>query len=108
MTEETKPVSVTIFEKEYIVACREDERESLMAAVEHLNRQMQELRDSGKIIGSERIAVLAALNITHEYLDYQRNNEALTDRVYDGIERMNSKIRTALARGHDLSMSNAR
>ena len=65
---EVKPITVTIFDKDYVVGCKENEREALFASVQFLNKKMVEQRDNGKVIGAERIAVMSALNIAHEYL----------------------------------------
>ncbi|HVP88308.1 MAG TPA: cell division protein ZapA [Casimicrobiaceae bacterium] len=61
-------LDVVILGREYRVACRESEREELQQAVQFLDKRMREIRDSGKIAGTERIAVMAALNIAHELL----------------------------------------
>ena len=55
-------------EKEYVVACPYDERSALLDAAEFLNARMREIRDSGKVVGLDRIAVMAALNLAHEFL----------------------------------------
>lgn len=99
MSSEVKPITVTIFDKEYVVGCKENEREALFASVQFLNDKMIEQRDNGKVIGSERIAVMAALNITHEYLEFRRNNESLTTDIGEGIERIKRKVSDALTRG---------
>lgn len=99
MNSPVKPITVTIMDKEYVVGCAEDEREALFASVEFLNRKLREQRDSGKVIGSERVSVMAALNIAHEYLDYRRRNDSVESEVGAGIERIQSKIKSALARG---------
>ena len=99
MSDEVKPITVTILDKDYLVGCKEDEREALFASVQFLNKKMIEQRDSGKVIGSERIAVMVALNIAHEYLEYRRNNESLTTDLGAGIARIRSKIADALTRG---------
>ena len=59
---------VAIMGREFRVACPEEEREGLLQAVSYLDRKMREIRDSGKVIGLERIAIMAAINITHDYL----------------------------------------
>lgn len=66
----TKTVSldVTIMGREFRVACPEGERQSLVEAAAYLDRKMREIRESGKVIGVERIAIMAALNIAHDYL----------------------------------------
>jgi len=65
---EVKGLDVSIMGREFRVACPEDEQEELLAAVSYLDRKMREIRDSGKVIGVERIAIMAALNIAHELL----------------------------------------
>ena len=96
MTEEAKPVNVTIFDKEYLVACKEDERDQLHTAVAFLNNKLQELKRSGKVIGAERIAIITALNLTHELLAYKREKNVYNDKVDTAIRRLNSKIDRAL------------
>jgi len=61
-------ITIHILDKEYMIACDEDERHDLQRSAEYLDKKMREIRDSGKIIGSDRIAVMAALNISHELL----------------------------------------
>lgn len=61
-------LDVAIMGREFRVACPEEEREGLLQAVAYLDRKMREIRDSGKVIGLERIAIMAAINITHDYL----------------------------------------
>jgi len=63
-----KGLQITIMGRNFRVSCREEEQASLLEAVEYLNRRMEEIRDQGKIVGLERIAIMAALNITHEFL----------------------------------------
>lgn len=96
MSDDVKPITITIFDKEYVVGCTEDEREALFASVQYLNNKMIEQRDNGKVIGSERIAVMAALNITHEYLEIRRNSESMNSDLGAGIARIQSKIANAL------------
>jgi cell division protein ZapA len=62
-------LDVTIMGREFRVSCPVKERESLLQAVSYLDRKMREIRDSGKVIGVERIAIMAALNIAHDYLN---------------------------------------
>ena len=99
MSDDVKPITVTIFNKEYVVGCKDEEREALFASVQYLNDKMSEQRDNGNVVGSESVAVMAALNITHEYLEFRNNNESLSTDVGEGIARIQSKITEALARG---------
>ncbi|MFK8040946.1 cell division protein ZapA [Congregibacter sp.] len=70
--------SVTILEKEYQVACPEDQQAELLLSARHLDEQMRAIRSTGKVIGLERIAVMAALNISHELLQ-ARNGVTSSD-----------------------------
>jgi cell division protein ZapA len=67
-------IDVTIFGRQYKVACSEDERAELLEAVAYLDKKMREIRDRGKVAGVDRIAVMAALNITHELLRERQTN----------------------------------
>lgn len=68
MSAEPKGLQITLMGRQYRVACTDEEQEGLLKAVDFLNKRMQAVRDDGKVIGQERIAIMAALNIAHEYL----------------------------------------
>ena len=72
MTDKAVRVSVRILEKEYQVACLPEERSELLDSAEYLNLKMREIRDGGNIIGLDRIAVMAALNLANELLKLKR------------------------------------
>jgi cell division protein ZapA len=61
-------LDVNIMGREFRIACAEEEQKDLLKAIEYLNDKMREIREAGKVIGVERIAIMAALNITHEFL----------------------------------------
>lgn len=63
-----KGLQITIMGRNFRVSCKDEEQAGLLEAVDYLNRRMEEIRDQGKIVGLERIAIMAALNITHEFL----------------------------------------
>ena len=65
---EGRSLQITIMGRDFRVACPEQEQAGLLEAVDYLNKKMLEIRDAGKVIGLERIAIMAALNIAHEYL----------------------------------------
>ena len=69
MSDEMIPVTVRIMEKEYRISCPEGEHESLIASAKRVNENMQLIRDGGKALGAERIAVMAAINIAHELVN---------------------------------------
>ena len=68
MSADSKGLQINVMGREFRVACPENEHKDLLEAVDYLNRKMDEIRDSGKVIGVERIAIMAALNIAHELL----------------------------------------
>ncbi len=68
MNNTTKTLDIKILDKELRIACPEEERGELLDAVAYLDKRMREIRDAGKIVSVERIALMAALNITHELL----------------------------------------
>jgi len=68
MSVDPKALQINVMGREFRVACPENEQKELLEAVEYLNRKMDEIRDNGKVIGVERIAIMAALNIAHELL----------------------------------------
>ena len=68
MSADPKGLQINVMGREFRVACPDNEQKGLLEAVDYLNRKMLEIRDHGKIIGIERIAIMAALNIAHELL----------------------------------------
>lgn len=89
---QSNTVTVQILDKEYCIACPTDERANLESAARYLDGKMREIRHSGKVIGADRIAVMAALNITHDLLHKQQrlDQEATStrERVRDLLERV--------------------
>ncbi|MGA7801988.1 MAG: cell division protein ZapA [Gammaproteobacteria bacterium] len=104
MTRDNSPVSVRILEKEYLVACPEDERDGLTASAEYLNSKMKEIRDSGKVVGADRIAVMAALNIAHELLQQKSRRQDYHQSMSSRIRVLQEKIELALNKGRQLEL----
>ena len=95
MSEESKPVSFNILDKQYQVACKPSEQDQLLATVQYLDRKMREIRDSGKVVGAERIAVMAALNVTHDLLQtqqHERTDEAASNRIRSMQQRLDTVL----------------
>jgi len=101
---DAKPVKVTILDKEYLISCTDNEREQLNNAVTFLNMKMQEVKNSGKVIGSERVAVMTALNIANELLASKRENDSYTNSIDAAVQRLRNKIDEALVHGRQLEM----
>ena len=76
MSARTIQLDITILGREFKVACKESEREELSEAVALLDRRMREIRDAGKVTGTDRIAVMTALNFAHELLRVRRAAES--------------------------------
>ncbi len=81
----TETLSVDILGKDYQVACPSDERESLVSAAAELDRRMKAIRQSGVVLGVERIAVMAALNLAHEVISAQHNDKAIDHELLDDM-----------------------
>ena len=91
MSAKPNTLDVTIMGRNYKVACAEEERTGLLAAVAHLDEKMTEIKTSGKVASAERIAVMAALNIAHELLQLRDAKSASGGFDIDGLKRrMNS------------------
>ncbi|WP_230980008.1 cell division protein ZapA [Steroidobacter gossypii] len=103
MSDRMVRVSVRILEKEYQVACLPEERSELLDSAEFLNGKMREIRDAGNIVGLDRIAVMAALNLAHELLKRNRN-DAIESEVSDRVRQMRERVESALSRGQQLPL----
>jgi len=90
------PVSVNILGKEYKIICAENEQNDLIASAQQLDHQMREIRLSGKVSGAERVAVLAALNLSVELLQTKQNSSPDSSSLNAHLNKMYLKIETAL------------
>ena len=96
MSKNRHPVSITLLDKEYVIGCSENEKDDLLASVNYLNRKMIEQRDTGKVVGSEKIAVMAALNVASEFLRVNTENKSEKEDYLINISRISEKITRAL------------
>lgn len=93
----TLAITVNILDRDYQIACKSEEKESLIAAAKFLDQKMREIRDRGNVIGIDRIAVMAALNITHDFLQLkplEEEQRTIADRI-SALKRTISEIVTA-------------
>ena len=97
-------VTIRILEKEYNVACPAEEKAALVASAELLNAKMREIRDSGKVVGLDRVAVMAALNLANELLKAQGQDEELKNVVGLRIRAMREHLDSALGPAKQLSL----
>ena len=102
--EPNKAVNISILGKEYLISCGENERTELISAADYLDDKMREIRDSGKVVGTDRIAVMAALNIAHELLNQSSGSGKGAPDVENRIKSIQSKIEDALFRSRQLEL----
>ena len=97
MSKVTKTLEIKLLDRELRVACPEEERGELLDAVAFLDKRMREIRDAGKIASIERIALMAALNITHELLGMKVGNGVDVADFKRRMDSMQTAIDAALA-----------
>jgi cell division protein ZapA len=95
-------VSVRILEKEYAMVCPYEERSALLDSAEFLNARMREVRDSGKVVGSDRIAVMVALNLANEYLRLKAREAKLESEASGRVKNLRERVEAQLAKGQQL------
>lgn len=103
-------VTVQILDKDYSIICPQEERTNLIGAARYLDGKMREIRSSGKVIGADRIAVMAALNITHDLLHKQnlpdlQVNGSTREQVRDLLERVDLALGSDAPAATDSSRS---
>ena len=104
MTDMYAHVSVRILEKEYQVACPANERTDLLDSAELLNAKMREIRDSGKVVGLDRIAVMAALNMANELIQTKAKDEAIESSLGPRLRVLNERVESILGGNQELEL----
>jgi cell division protein ZapA len=97
-------VSVRIMEKEYVIACPYEERTALLDTAEFLNSRMREIRDSGKVVGLDRIAVMVALNLANELLRIRDRDAKLEGEVGGRVRALRERVEGAIEKGQQLEL----
>ncbi len=95
-------VDIDLLGRRFTLACPDEERAGLMAAARMLEERMRAIRDSGRVVDAERIAILAALNITHELMQGKTTNPLDSERIQRKIKAINETVETALTGQADL------
>lgn len=85
-------VDVHILDKEYRVMCPPEERDALVASARQLDARMREIRDHGRVIGTERIAVMAALNIVHELMQRESAQHELDRGIAGRLQQLTRRL----------------
>ena len=100
--QEQARVSVRIMEKEYVIACPYEERTALLDTAEFLNSRMREIRDSGKVVGLDRIAVMVALNLANELLRLKSHDSKLESEASGRVRALRERVEGAIEKGQQL------
>ncbi len=97
-------VGVRLLDREYQVACPAEERADLLDSAEYLDAKMREIRDSGKVTGLERIAVISALNLANELIKLRRQGSTVDGDVGARLRVLRERVESALERGQQLEL----
>ena len=104
MTDPHAQVSVRILDKEYQVACPASERTDLLDSAEVLNAKMLEIRDSGRVVGLDRIAVMAALNMANDLLHAQARDRLLEGDLSERLKTISDRVDSILGGSQQLDL----
>ena len=104
MSEPYAQVSVRILDKEYQVACPASERTDLLDSAEILNEKMREIRDSGRVVGLDRIAVMAALNMANDLIHAQARDQVLEGEFSNRLKTISDRVDSALSGAQQLDL----
>ncbi len=91
------PVAISILDREFLIACTPEEKPGLLAAARYLDERMREMRGAARNATFDRIAVLAALNISHELLSLRQRESADSARLADRLQALHAKLERAFA-----------
>jgi cell division protein ZapA len=97
-------ISVRLLDREYQVACPTEERADLLDSAEYLDTKMREVRDAGKVVGLDRIAVISALNLANELIKLRRHGSTLDGDVGARLRTLRERVEAALERGQQLEL----
>jgi cell division protein ZapA len=97
-------VSVRLLDREYQVACPAEERSDLLDSAEYLDGKMREIRDSGKVVGLDRIAVVAALNLANELIKQRKQGTFVEGDLGARLKSLRERVESALENGRQLEL----
>jgi len=100
MSKPESTVSVELLGKEYLVACPAENRQDLERAAQLLDVRMKEIKGQGKLYGSERVAIMAALNLAYDYLNATCGSQTTQSQ----IKQINHKLESALAQDQQMDL----
>lgn len=95
-TTASEPVALKLMDREFLIACAPEEREGLLDAASFLDRKMRELRANARAPGFDRLAVLAAISVTHEFLALRKQHSGPDPSVTEGLAALRRRLEAAL------------
>ncbi len=98
------PVSVQILDKEYLIACPPEEQDDLQRAATLLNQRLKQIREQGKVMGTERLVIMAALNMANELAKIASREERATSELGTRVRSMRERVERALVHGQQLEL----
>jgi cell division protein ZapA len=101
---ETEAVTIRVLDKEYQIACPKDERDALLNSAKFLDQKMREIRSSRNMVGTDRIAVMAALNIAHDLLQCESGKDDVGPGAKTRLRNLQAKVEAAISRGRQLAL----
>ncbi len=101
---DAQPINISILDKDYKVACPPGEQSALLESAKYLDSKMREVRDSGNIMGSERIAVITALNMANDLLRSSNVDKELGNELPPRLKDLESKISRVLEQARQLEI----
>ena len=97
-------VNVRLLDRQYEVACPAEERSDLLDSAEYLDAKMREVRDTGKVVGLDRIAVISALNIANELIKLKQQGTSLEGDIGSRLKTLRERVESALEKGQQLEL----
>jgi cell division protein ZapA len=101
---DSQPISISILDKDYKVACPAGEQSALLESAKFLDGKMREMRDSGTIMGSERIAVITALNMANDLLNSSNVDKEIGEELSPRLKTLENKISRVLEQARQLEI----
>jgi len=102
--EDAQPINISILDKDYRISCPPGEQSALLESAKYLDRKMREMRDSGQIIGAERIAVITALNMANDLLQSSNVDRGIGRDLPPRLKNLESRISRALEQARQLEI----
>jgi cell division protein ZapA len=97
-------ISVRLLDREYQVACPAEERSDLLDSAEYLDAKMREVRDAGKVVGLDRIAVISALNLANELIKQRRTGSVVDTDLGSKLRTLRERVESALEKGQQMEL----